>query len=101
VANAGDLVLNSDGTYTFTPSIDFVGNIIITYTVCDNATDVACDQATLSISVLNAERDYGDVSSIYPVAWHRALTDSDDDNVLDGTTDVWLGYSTTTVMLST
>lgn len=95
IANAGDLTLNADGTYTFLPTIDFSGNVLVTYTVCDNAiTDSVCDDATLSISVLNASRDYGDYSTLYPTAWHRALTDTNGDNILDGTTDVWLGYST-------
>ncbi|WP_157909113.1 Ig-like domain-containing protein [Capnocytophaga sp. H2931] len=45
-------VLNADGTYTFTPSTDFVGTVSYTYEVCDNGTPQACATATISIQVL-------------------------------------------------
>jgi uncharacterized repeat protein (TIGR01451 family)/gliding motility-associated-like protein len=51
-ANGNHLVLNSDGTYTFTPGTDFTGTLVYTYTVCDNGTPQACDTATLTIEVL-------------------------------------------------
>ncbi|ATA73014.1 hypothetical protein CGC49_06820 [Capnocytophaga sp. H4358] len=44
-------VLKSDGTYTFTPSTDFVGTVSYTYEVCDNGTPQACATATVYISV--------------------------------------------------
>ncbi len=92
VPNAGSLTLNSDGTYTFTPATGFVGNVNVPYTTCDdNPTIVACADATLVITVLDVNRDYGDGPVTYPVAWHRALTDSDNDNVPDGASDIWLG----------
>jgi hypothetical protein len=50
-ANGNHLVLNSDGTYTFTPGTDFTGTLVYTYTVCDNGTPQACDTATLTISI--------------------------------------------------
>lgn len=94
VANAGDLTLNTDGTYLFEPTSTFVGNVIITYAKCDNITPTpACDTATLVITIMDVQRDFGDAPANYPVAWHRAMTDIDDpvDNILDGATDVWLG----------
>jgi len=95
VANAGEITLNSDGSYSFTPASGFVGNANIPYTTCDNATiDMACENATLVITVLDVKRDYGDAPLIYPPAWHRTLTDTNNDNVLDGTNDVWLGINT-------
>lgn len=95
IANAGEITLNNDGTYSFTPAPGFIGNINIPYTTCDDTTtNMACENATLIISVLDVKRDYGDAPVSYPAAWHRALTDSDDNNVLDGTTDVWLGMNT-------
>ncbi len=98
VANAGSLTLNVDGTYTFSPTSGFVGNVNIPYTTCDDAApapNVACEEATLVITVLDVKRDYGDGPVVYPVAWHRAMRD----NVmpfdeLDGSTDVWLGSKT-------
>ena len=95
VANAGEITLNSDGTYSFTPAPGFVGNVNVPYTTCDDdAMNMACEDATLVITVLDVKRDYGDAPIAYPAVWHRAVTDSNDDNVLDGSTDVWLGTST-------
>jgi hypothetical protein len=52
VSNAGTLVLNADGTYTFTPAPDFHGSIDVPYTICDNGVPVACTTAILHIDVL-------------------------------------------------
>ncbi len=91
----GTVTMNIDGSYTFTPATGFVGNVNVPYTTCDDdATNMACEDATLVISVLDVKRDYGDAPVAYPAVWHRAVTDSDDDNVLDGATDVWLGMNT-------
>ena len=95
VANAGDLTLNADGTYSFTPATGFAGNVMVTYNACDDVTPTpACSEATLVITVLDVQRDYGDGPSTYATAWHRALTDSNADDVLDGSTDIWLGVNT-------
>ena len=98
VPNAGSLTLETDGTYTFIPAVGFVGNINIPYTACDDATPtVACDAATLVITILDVKRDYGDAPAAYPIAWHRAMVDTNTvvlDNTLDGATDVWLGMNT-------
>ena len=95
VVDAGDLTLNTDGTYTFEPAPTFVGNIIVTYTACDTVTPVpACEVATLVITILDVQRDYGDAPTAYPEAWHRAMTDTNSDESLDGSTDVWLGFNT-------
>lgn len=45
----GTLVMNSDGTFTFTPNADFYGTVIVTYQACDP--DFLCDNATLTINV--------------------------------------------------
>ncbi len=47
----GALVLNSDGTFTYTPNDGFVGADSFVYEVCDDGTPVACDQATVVITV--------------------------------------------------
>ena len=46
------LTLNANGTYTYTPATDFVGTVTQKYKVCDSGTPVACDTATLVITVL-------------------------------------------------
>ena len=94
VANAGVITLDSDGNYTFTPAPGFVGNVNMPYTTCDDAATPTCKNATLVMTILDVKRDYGDSPMIYPAAWHRAVSDADDNNVLDGTTDVWLGTNT-------
>ena len=45
----GDLVFNADGTYTFTPTIGFVGTATVVYKVCD--AQGLCDTASLKITV--------------------------------------------------
>ncbi len=95
VADAGQFTLNIDGSFSFVPKTGFMGNLNIPYTTCDDAVDdIACADATLVISVLDVQRDYGDGPSVYPSCWHRAVTDADGDNELDGATDVWLGMKT-------
>ncbi|MEZ4854530.1 Ig-like domain-containing protein [Flavobacterium sp.] len=51
----GTLVLNTDGTYTFTPVDGWSGTTEFTYEVCDNVGfPPACDTAILTIEVLPA-----------------------------------------------
>ncbi len=88
---AGTLLINSDGTYIFTPATDFVGNVVVTYTICDDQAEMACDEAILDITVIGSYRDYGDAPSGYPNAWTSVMTDEDGDNVPDAPTAVWLG----------
>jgi hypothetical protein len=94
VANAGMLTLATDGIFTFAPANGFTGNANITYTACDDNAMQACDNATLAIIVLDANRDYGDAPTLYGNAWHRAITDTDGNFILDGSTNVWLGDNT-------
>ena len=95
IPSIGILEMNSDGTYFFTAAVGFSGNAIVVYTVCDdNATDPTCDEATLIFTVLEANRDCGDAPIAYADAWHRAISDTDGDKVLDGSTNVWLGTNT-------
>ncbi|WP_188375416.1 Ig-like domain-containing protein, partial [Winogradskyella haliclonae] len=45
------LMFNPDGTYTYTPNTDFVGEDSFTYEVCDAGNPIACDTATVTIEV--------------------------------------------------
>lgn len=102
VADAGQFTLNLDGSFSLTPNSGFMGNLNIPYTICDDVVDdMACADATLVISVLNVQRDYGDGPTAYPTCWHRAVTDADGDHELDGATDVWLGMKTSFESAST
>ena len=51
VDGKGTLVLNANGTYTFTPVNGFTGPVDFVYTACNAATPQDCDQATLHILV--------------------------------------------------
>ncbi|MWW26067.1 Ig-like domain-containing protein, partial [Algibacter lectus] len=48
----GSVVVNSDGTYTYTPNPDFTGEDTFEYTICDDGNPQACDTATVYIEVL-------------------------------------------------
>jgi uncharacterized repeat protein (TIGR01451 family) len=52
VENAGSLTLNDDGSFLFIPAGGFAGTVELVYTICDNGTPVACDAATVTITVL-------------------------------------------------
>ena len=60
IPGIGTLTLNSNGTYTFVPLPDFVGTVVIPYTICDNGTPQACDQATLYLTSLDRNACYND-----------------------------------------
>ena len=91
----GTLTLNPNGTYSYTPTNpNFSGNDEFVYSVCDNGTPQVCDTATVYITILDVNKDYGDAPAVYGEAYHRAIRDANGDNVLDGGTDVWFGINT-------
>ena len=49
----GDITLNSDGSFTYTPEIDFAGSDSFTYAVSDGFSD--SDLATVSLSVADVD----------------------------------------------
>jgi len=49
----GDLVFNTDGSFTYTPDADFEGQDSFTYTVCDSENE--CVGAMVSLIIINAE----------------------------------------------
>jgi len=66
VPGKGDFVLNTDGSYTFTPLASFVGTVDLPYTICDNGTPQVCDVATLHIVVYNTTPlsvNFGEISA--------------------------------------
>ncbi len=52
VANAGTLLINADGTYTFTPANNFTGIINVPYAIQDGNPNTAYDTAILHIAVV-------------------------------------------------
>ncbi|WP_206677697.1 DUF7507 domain-containing protein [Winogradskyella eckloniae] len=48
----GSVVMNPDGSYTYTPNPGFIGEDTFEYTICDDGNPQACDSATVYIEVL-------------------------------------------------
>lgn len=48
----GQVIINSDGTYTYFPNNGFVGKDNFRYSVCDNGTPSLCTEASVVIQVL-------------------------------------------------
>jgi large repetitive protein len=65
IPGKGTLVLNTDGTYTFTPVPGYEGPVSFPYQVCDNGTPAVCDSATLYILVKSATEPKPDVNATY------------------------------------
>ena len=65
----GQLILNPDGTFTYTPAKDFSGEAFFTYEVCDTAIPAACDEADVTIILQEVED---------PVIVYQVLTPNDD-----------------------
>jgi len=47
----GAVVVNPDGTLTYSPALGFVGTDTFTYTVCDDAEPAACDDVVVTVTV--------------------------------------------------
>jgi large repetitive protein len=47
----GTLLLNPDGSFTYTPNPNYFGSDQFVYSLCDNGVPNLCDQATVSITV--------------------------------------------------
>ncbi|MEZ4633074.1 MAG: Ig-like domain-containing protein [Deinococcales bacterium] len=47
----GTVIMNPNGSYTYTPALGFVGTDGFTYTICDDDNPPSCDTATVTITV--------------------------------------------------
>lgn len=84
----GTLVLNSDGTFTYTPNPDFVGNDQFVYQTCDdNSPTPACDVASVYLTVAAdelapvAKDDINNTLVNTPVNGNVTTNDTDPDGV--------------------
>jgi hypothetical protein len=57
IPGKGILSVASDGSYTFTAFEGFAGPISYPYQICDNGTPVACDSATVYVTVKAVQTD--------------------------------------------
>ena len=48
----GVVTFNSNGTYTYNPTTDYIGPDRFVYTVCDNGSPGLCDTATVYVTIL-------------------------------------------------
>lgn len=88
--NSGTIILNSDGSFDYTPATGFVGNDEVIYEICDTTSEVQCTKATIHILVAPIVRDYQDFSdSLYGTIYTRFL--DGDTNTMTGNTPYWLG----------
>ncbi|MGB9359921.1 MAG: Ig-like domain-containing protein, partial [Acidimicrobiia bacterium] len=89
----GSVVVNADGSVTYTPDADFSGSDVFSYQVCDD--DGACDTATVSVAV-NPVNDapvavddtastLEDTPVVVPVLGNDTDTDGDPLTVIDVT----------------
>ncbi len=81
----GSVVINMDGTYTYTPNADFTGNDQFVYEICDDHSMSACTQATVYLTVLpdrpnttNAEDDYNHTPVNTAVSGNVLTNDTDE-----------------------
>ncbi len=70
----GNLLLSTDGSYTYTPDEDFFGIDQFTYEVCDEGTPVACTQAQVFIVV-------GDILNLQLYVWLEGPYDAGGDSM--------------------
>lgn len=64
----GTVVLNANGTFTYTPSLNYNGPDQFVYEVCDNGTPQACDQATVYLTIADVN-EYCAWESIKDGVW--------------------------------
>ncbi|MEM0519287.1 Ig-like domain-containing protein, partial [Aequorivita flava] len=85
---SGTVVFNADGTYIYTPALDFVGADIFEYQICDGGNPIACDTAFVYIEVLNtttgndapiANADTNTTETDIPVSGNVLVNDFDPD----------------------
>ncbi len=93
----GDVILNADGSFTYTPDQNFNGTDFFDYEVCDDGTPSGCDtnRVTITINAVNDEPDAVD-DGIYILDEDDSLSDdvSTNDSDIEGHS---LSYSTTPV----
>jgi len=79
----GTVVLNADGSFTYTPNANYAGRDSLIYQVCDNGTPSLCDTATLLLKVTAvnnppvAVRDNISVTEDVPATGNVLTNDSD------------------------
>jgi hypothetical protein len=97
----GSVVINPDGSYTYTPDPGYTGNDSFIYEICDNGNPPLCDQATVKIIILNPDQLLNDppvaLDDSYagtvnlPIKGNVIMNDDDPDGNLNGNSIVQIG----------
>ncbi len=110
-ANQGTISINSNGTLTFSPAVDYFGVVdVFSYTICDDGTPLPalCSNATVSVTVNSvndapiAQNDAATTNEDNQVAGDVLSNDSDpsDNNALSVSTNLVNGTSNGTVSIN-
>ncbi len=93
-ANDIEIRDNRDGTFTYIPADDFIGEDSFTYTICDTASPKNCETATVTITIEDAgnpEANDDEVSTVASVSIElTSLLENDtvvDEAVIDAVDD--------------
>lgn len=83
----GSISINANGTYSFTPKNNFIGDDTYTYTVCDNGSPQACSQATLTISVYPTPTGSNDAPVAVDDSYRASINTPVNANVISNDSD--------------
>ncbi len=91
--NNGTIVINSDGTYTYTPNINYSGQDTVVVTICDDGTPlpIICVTDTVFITIIPTNPPVADDNNSttledVAVTFNVTSTDSDSDGTIDDST---------------
>ncbi len=83
--NGGTVVNNQDGTFTYTPASDFVGEDTFTYTLCDDDTPIpSCSTATVTVNVASVIEPIVDDYTATPVLVGESTPSIIDNDTFNG-----------------
>lgn len=97
--NSGQLVLNADGTFTYTPALNFTGSVTFQYRARD-ASGALSEIATVTINVTGVNDPPTATADGYTVATGNTLTVSAANGVLANDADPDAGTTLTAVLVS-
>ncbi|MBE7686600.1 tandem-95 repeat protein, partial [Tenacibaculum piscium] len=83
--NGGTVVNNQDGTFTYTPASDFVGEDTFTYTLCDDDKPIpSCSTATVTVNVASVIEPIVDDYTATPVLVGESTPSIIDNDTFNG-----------------
>ncbi len=78
----GTVTMDPDGSYTYTPVLDYFGPDVFTYRLCDGSTPADCSVATVSVTITSvndtpaAQNDVITTSEDIPVTGNASVNDT-------------------------